>query len=459
MAGIGFELRKILKEDSLLSILKVYGYSAVLSSGSWIISIISILFLGIINLKITNVYSPIVQFQVMVTYLVASSLIYSGFFQLSFTRYIADRLFEKDYYTILPNYLGVLILMIFFGVIIMIPITVYILPNCSNILKVFFVSSFIVLTCMWISNSLLLGLKEYKKITIYFIIGYLIIIIISLFSNRWGLEGYMASFLVGKSFIFFSMFSMILKSYKSDRLMELDFLTNKKHRIFFDIAFAGLFYNLGIWADKFVFWFNNETSQKVIGVLRASVLYDLPIFLAYLSIIPGTAVFFFRLEADFAEKYDTLFDSIRTDGTYEQIIRLKEEMNEVIRMAIKETIIVQGIFNTLIYMFSDKIFQFFNIPMTYSPLFVIDLIAVQLQLCLLVTISILFYMNKRKESLVVTVFFFILNMTLSQLSIKIGFNFYGYGFAVSGLISFILGLILLKRSIDDLEYETYCLIN
>jgi len=110
-------------------------------------------------------------------------------------------------------------------------------------------------------------------------------------------------------------------------------------------------------------------------------------------------------------------------------------------------------------MFSDKIFQFFNIPMTYSPLFVIDLIAVQLQLCLLVTISILFYMNKRKESLVVTVFFFILNMTLSQLSIKIGFNFYGYGFAVSGLISFILGLILLKRSIDDLEYETYCLIN
>ena len=33
MAGIGFELRKILKEDRLLSLTKVYGYSAILSSG------------------------------------------------------------------------------------------------------------------------------------------------------------------------------------------------------------------------------------------------------------------------------------------------------------------------------------------------------------------------------------------------------------------------------------------
>ena len=42
MAGIGFELRKILKEDRLLSLGKVYGYSAILSSGPWVISILAI---------------------------------------------------------------------------------------------------------------------------------------------------------------------------------------------------------------------------------------------------------------------------------------------------------------------------------------------------------------------------------------------------------------------------------
>ncbi|MGB9731589.1 MULTISPECIES: exopolysaccharide Pel transporter PelG [Calditerrivibrio] len=459
MAGIGFELRKILKEDSLISIFKVYGYSAVLSAGSWIISILSIIVIGIVNIKLTNNYKTIIQFQVVITYLIAFSLIYSGFFQLSFTRYISDKLFEKDYYRILPNYLGVLSITIVLGLIFTVTLSVYLFPEVSNLFRVTFVSSFIVLSCIWISNSLLLGLKEYKKITFYFFLGYLIILILSIFTREIGLEGYIASFFIGNSFIFFAMFSLILKNYKSNRFLEFDFITNKKHIFYWSIAFSGLFYNLAIWADKFVFWFNKETSNNVIGLLRASVLYDLPIFLAYLSIIPGTAIFFYRLEADFAEKYDILFDAIRTDGTYEQIIKYKDEINEVIKMAIKETIIVQGIFNILLYIFSDKIFGFLNLPITYTPLFFIDLVAVQLQLCLMVVLSILYYMNRRKESLWVTIIFLLTNIILSQLSIKMGFMYYGYGFGLSSLISFTFSLILLKRSIDELEYETYCLIN
>lgn len=459
MAGIGFELRKILKEDSLLSLFKVYGYAAVLSSGPWIISILSIIFVGIINIKLTNQNEPAVQFQVIVTYLVAFSLIFTGFFQLSFTRYIADRIFEKDFYRILPNYFGLIALTIFIALIFSIPGAVVVFPSSSNILRVAAVSSFVVLCCLWNTNSLLLGLKEYKRITLYFFIGYLLVIVLSILFRKLGTEGYILAFLMGNSFIFFSMFSLVVRSYKSDRLVEFDFLLNKEHKFYISMALSGLFYNIGVWVDKFVFWFNGDTSHPVIGLLRASVVYDLPIFLAYLSIIPGTAIFFYRLETDFAEKYEILYESIRTYGTYMQVIRLKEDINEVIRIAIKEAIIVQGIFNILVYIFSDKIFESLNIPLTYMPLLFIDLVAVQIQLCLMVVLSILFYMNRRKETVITSILFFLTNLSLSQLSIKLGFSFYGYGFALSGLISFLISLIMLKRSIDDLEYETYCLIN
>ncbi|MCX8084617.1 MAG: exopolysaccharide Pel transporter PelG [Calditerrivibrio sp.] len=459
MAGIGFELRKILKENSLLSLFKVYGYSAVLSSGSWIISILSIIFVGIVTVKITNRYDAIVQFQVIVTYLVASSLIFSGFFQLSFTRYIADRLFDKDFYRVLPNYYGLITLTIALGMIFGIPLSLIVLFDQTNLLRILFVSTFVTLSSIWCSNSLLLGLKEYKKITSYFLIGYLIVILLSFLLRHFKLEGYMIAFLMGNAFIFFAMLSLIVRNYKSDRLIEFDFILSKRHKFYWSMAFAGLFFNLGIWADKFIFWFNNETSHRVIGLLRASVVYDLPIFLAYLSIIPGSAMFFYRLEADFAEKYEILYESIRTDGTYEQVIKHKEEMNETIKISIKETIIVQGIFNILVYVFSEKIFEFLNVPLTYTPLLFIDMVGVQLQLCLMVILSILFYMNRRKETILLTVFFFLLNLTLSQITINMGFMFYGYGYAIAGLLSFSLSLILLKRSIDDLEYETYCLIN
>ncbi|MCA1981040.1 MAG: exopolysaccharide Pel transporter PelG, partial [Calditerrivibrio sp.] len=232
MAGIGFELRKILKEDSLLSLFKVYGYAAVLSSGPWIISILSIIFVGIVNIKLTNNNEPAIQFQVIVTYLVAFSLIFTGFFQLSFTRYVADRIFEKDFYRVLPNYFGLIAVTIFITLIFSIPGAVIIFPDSSNLLRVVAVSSFVILCCLWNTNSLLLGLKEYKRITLYFFVGYLLVVVLAILFRKMGVEGYLVAFLIGNSFIFFSMFSLVVKNYKSDRLVEFDFLLNKKRNLY-----------------------------------------------------------------------------------------------------------------------------------------------------------------------------------------------------------------------------------
>ena len=53
----------------------------------------------------------------------------------------------------------------------------------------------------------------------------------------------------------------------------------------------------------------------VIGPMRSSVLYDLPIFLAYLAIIPGMAVFLLRLETDFVDYYDSFYNAVREGAT------------------------------------------------------------------------------------------------------------------------------------------------
>ena len=95
MAGIGFELRKILRRDNLLSLLQAYSYAAVISSGPWILSIVGILIIGILSYSMVVPAILITQFQVSVTYVIAVSLVFTGPFQLAFTRFAADRLFEK----------------------------------------------------------------------------------------------------------------------------------------------------------------------------------------------------------------------------------------------------------------------------------------------------------------------------------------------------------------------------
>jgi hypothetical protein len=85
MAGIGFELRKMLKRDSLLGLLRAYTYAGIISSGPWILSIVGILLIGILSLPFVIPGSLITQFQVSVTYLIAVSLILTGPMQLAFT--------------------------------------------------------------------------------------------------------------------------------------------------------------------------------------------------------------------------------------------------------------------------------------------------------------------------------------------------------------------------------------
>ena len=83
MAGIGFELRKLLKRDSLLGMMQAYAYAGIISSGPWVLSIIGILVIGLMSISMVVPEFLITQFQVSVTYLIAFSLTLTGFAQLA----------------------------------------------------------------------------------------------------------------------------------------------------------------------------------------------------------------------------------------------------------------------------------------------------------------------------------------------------------------------------------------
>jgi uncharacterized membrane protein len=55
------------------------------------------------------------------------------------------------------------------------------------------------------------------------------------------------------------------------------------------------------------------------------------------------------------------------------------------------------------------------------------------------------------------VIFFVSNVALTLLTIELGASFYGYGYAGATLLSSVIGLALLSRKFDRLEYETFML--
>ena len=109
MAGIGFELRKLLRNGSLFGLLRAYGFAGFISSGPWVFSIFGVMITGVFSVG-TVPAREVEQYLISVTYLMASSLILTGWVQLLFSRFVADRLFEGDRDAVLPNLLGALTL-------------------------------------------------------------------------------------------------------------------------------------------------------------------------------------------------------------------------------------------------------------------------------------------------------------------------------------------------------------
>src|SRR5687767_8199261 len=107
MAGIGFELNKILAKQSYASLLQAYGYAAVISSGPWLISIVAQSLLGV-ALAGLGAKSDLSLFFVSVTYIYCFSIILTGPTQMVLTRYSADLHFSRQDHLIFPSFVRTL---------------------------------------------------------------------------------------------------------------------------------------------------------------------------------------------------------------------------------------------------------------------------------------------------------------------------------------------------------------
>lgn len=454
MAGIGFQLRKILKRDSYSATLRAYLYAGMISSGPWVLSILSVFVIGLMSITVVSPDARVTQFLVSVTYLMSASLVLTGGFQLMFTRFVSDRLFENKATMILPNLIGIQTVVSVLALLISLPLSL-LFEQESFFYKWLMIANFLTLCNLWLVVIFLAGMKEYNRILVTMLGGYLSMIFAAYYLRHHSLEGLLWSLLIGHGILLFVFMYFVIRQFPSDRLVSYDFL--KKNQVFISLFFTGLFYYLAVWVDKYLFWFNPLTSENIIGPLNASLIYDIPIFLAYLAIIPGMAVFLVRIETDFSEHYQQLYDAIRDGEALDHIYFLKDQMVYSIRQGILEVFKVQGVTVVLIFLWAPNILDWLGISRYYLPLFYVDLVGVSVQVVLMSVLNVYFYLNRRGIVLVLNILFFVANIGLTWLSHELGPSFYGYGFTLSVILSAFVGMVMLNRTLDKLEYETFML--
>lgn len=456
MAGIGFELRRLLRKNTLLGLAQAYAYAGVIGSGPWVFSIVGILLVGIFSATVVVPSFLVTQFQTSVTYLVASSLVLTGLVQLAFTRFVSDRLFEKRQELILPNLHGLLLVVVGAACVLGTVALFLLLPGERLLYRLLMLAGFAIMCAVWVLTVLLSGMKHYKAITLLFAVAYTLIVLASLLMRPWGLEGLLGGFVLGNLVLLAGMWLFIVRDFNpSGQLIAFDFARHELR--YLSLVAVGFLYNFGIWVDKLMFWYFEPTSQQVIGGLRASLIYDLPVFLSYLSIIPGMAVFLVRIETDFVEFYDKFYDAVRGGGSLEYIESMHDEMVYSIQQGLVEIAKTQTLAVLVTFVAGPVVLDALGISLLYLPLLYVQVVGAGLQVGLMAVLNVFFYLDQRRIVLLLCGQMVLLNIVLTAISQYYGAALYGYGFTLAMLISLLTGLILLTRQLNRLEYQTFML--
>jgi uncharacterized membrane protein len=456
MAGIGFELRKLLKKQTYGGLLQAYAYAGIISSGPWVLSIIGIMLIGIFSIGSIAPKAAVAQFQVSVTYLFLISLIGTGIVQLSFTRFVADHIFAKDEAAILPNFNGLILLSIGLSLVLGLPFVAFLFPGQSVLYRLLFAMGLGVMSAIWIATVFLTGLKHYKAIVLIFFLGYAATLGLALiFRHVMGMEGLMFGFVLGHYLLLMGMVWLIYRNYGSDRFIAFDIW--KPGAMYTSLMAAGFLFNLGAWVDKLMFWYYPSTGQQVIGPLNSSVIYDFPIFLSYLSVIPGMAIFLVRIETDFVEYYVKFYDAVREGATLDYIERMRNHMVYHVQRGLFDIAKIQSIAVLVTFALGGSLLAALGISSLYLPLLYVDVVGAALQVVLLGILNILFYLDQRRSVVVLTATLPLANIVFTAISLRLGAQWFGYGFALAMLTTVLMGIWMLNRKLEVLEYETFML--
>jgi uncharacterized membrane protein len=452
MAGVGFELRKLLSRESYAGLLGAYGYAGLASSGPWVVSIGGVLAIGLLASGSVQPAYRVTQFLVSVTWLMAASLLLTGALQLLFARFVADRIYEGQRGRILPNLLGALVLTVSASGVLG-SLVAFRAFDESIACRALLVANFVVLCAGWVLVVLLSGVKAYRAVAGLFAAAYLASIGSAAALRPFGLEGLLAGFLVGQAGALFAMLALVLRAFPGERSIRFDFLNPRQAH--YELAAIGAVFYFGVWADKGVFWLNPSTSEQVMGPFRYSVIYDLPIFFAYLSAVPAMAVFFLRLEADFADRCQEFFESLRDGAPLDRLIAVKHGMVACVRRGLLEIAKVQGASLVLVFVAGPAMLRAVHISPLYLRLLYVDAAAVSLQVLFLSILNVLFYLDQRKSALALSAIFCSGNLVLTVLTQHLGPDWYGFGFAGSALVASAAGISILSRKLERLERDTF----
>ena len=338
MAGIGLTLERLTSRGSFAGTFQALVYCCVVSCGPWLFTIIclgAMTWFGARHLD----ESRIALFGNIVIYNFAFSLVLTGPLTLICTRYLADRLYSRDIRTLNGVYLGavtltnVLSLTVSFGF-------YFFFTDLPLYFVVAATINFVLVSMLWLTSTFLHAIKNFNAFIFTFAVGMIVAFVAGSFlSTPNGALGMLWGFNVGLFIIVFVTIGIGISQYHNDIESPLSFIYYFKK--YWDLALSGIIYYMAIWIDKWIMWFAGDNVSTARNVVF-NPIYDFPMFLAYLSLIPALSVFMLHTETGFLKHYHLFYREIEAHASYSWLHDRCQRMVDCLLAGLKDIAILQA---------------------------------------------------------------------------------------------------------------------
>lgn len=458
MAGIGFELRKIFNKRTLVSNIIGSVYATMSTVGPTIIFMLLLFTL----IKVVNVLNTsemdILFFISSFTYEFLIAIMVASVFNNVISRYISDKIFIEKEDDICASLFGLMTATsVLSGIIYF--ILCYLIYKNGNV-SIYLLTSYyllgVLVTNVYVVMNYVSALKEYKEVTYSFVIGFVpaaVVFFISHFLlNISLLTSIYASLALAFAITLLMLVFWCVKAFGAPSDNYFEFLEYfKKH---FMLVISGICYTFGLYFTNIMYW-NFSDMQVKVNIFTIAPNYDLATFFAMVISLPAFVLFVVNVETVFYEKY-IKYVSALNEGTYDLIEKNRISMSNTVKLQLFFVYDMQLVISILLISISAIVFPLLSISNHVLSMFMILGMGMFCVTCMYLTVIFLYYFQDYKASAISTLVFLILEIISCLIYLKLKDPYYPLPILISGIISWIVSFILLRRRLKNINSFILC---
>ncbi len=458
MAGIGIQLTKIFDKHTVTSSLYGIGFSIMYTIAPMLIVVGCLLGMyEILGFDMVE-YVDREIFSCSLLYIFIFSLLSSAPFNTVLSKYQTDKIYEQRYEDIKPCiFVGTIVNLSFSS---MLAIPFYIYEVVVGKVEVYYVfTTYMVYLGLTLTFSTMIYnsiLKQYKKISLYFLYSMLLAFFLSLFFhfilNYSVPYSMLLSLAIGFLLIGSLELANILRYFpgNSRRYKEvLQYFVK-----YWKLIASNFLYTLGLFAHNFVFW--GQPSHMIVrDTYVCNQPYDMASCLAMITSISASVLFVSRVEMHFHERYKEYTDCV-IGGKLDSIERAKKRMFRGLSSQIFSLVHMQFIVTIVIFLLAIVILPIVGFSGMIMEIYPQLAVGYFISYLMYAELLFLFYYDDLTGAVINGAIFAGVALIGSIFTSHLSAIWYGAGFTAASFLAFTYSYFRLSWIEKNLDYHIYC---